>query len=792
VPEAPRVDVALGDEEHAAPVGIEVLHDVVAGVPGQALRLAARDGDEVDVEVAVVLAGEGDPLPVGREARPDLRAGVRGQAAHAGAVEVRDPQVARVREGDVLGADGRLLEQARVARVELGDGRGNGCRGRRPGLLRRAGRRRGAGDGEDRVEEEQGERGAAHGGDGTEPGSFFRTGRRRGARRAAGRCEKTNLVPYHPRHAPRLDRRLVFASRAPAAGDDTPPPASYAALSWRLVGPLRGGWATAACGVPGEPNTFFFGAADGGIWKTTDAGRTWQPRFQHESVASIGALALAPSDPRVLYAGTGQVTTRWDVVAGDGVYRTSDGGDTWEHRGLPESHHIGRIWVDPRDAGTLLVAALGHLHGPNAERGVYRSTDGGGTWTRVLHVDANTGAVDLAGDPAAPDVLFAATWQARRFPWQAYFTPMIGPGSGLWRSSDAGRTWTRVSGEGLPKSPMGRIGLAVAPKSAARRVYATIAAGDESGLYRSDDGGERWTRVNADAALATDYFAALTVDPRDPDTVHVMGRSIKTSTDGGKNFRYTRGAPGGDDYHFLWIDPDHAERRIAASDQGAVVTVNDGASWSSWYNQPTGQFYRLATDDQVPYWIYSGQQDSGTVALASRSDYGQLTFRDWHPVGADERDTDVPFPGDPDVVYGSGLGGRLSRWDARTGQVRVVSPWPESSYGKRPDGVPYRSTWLSPLAISKFPPHAIYMASQHLHRSLDGGETWEVISPDLTGADPAAKGCEGDVPVERATACGYGVVFAIALSPLSKDGIWLGRTTGGSTRRATAGRRGAT
>jgi len=555
------------------------------------------------------------------------------------------------------------------------------------------------------------------------------------------------------------------------------PPESFSALRWRLAGPLRAGWGTCAAGVPGQPETFYFGAADGGVWKTTDAGRTWSPLFEHESVAAIGALAVAPSDPAVLYVGTGQVTSRWDITSGNGVYRSGDGGRTWEHRGLADSRHIGRLWIDPRNADVVLVAAQGHFFGPNAERGVFRTADGGKTWDKVLFVDENTGAVDLAADPAAPDVVFAATWQVRHYPWQAYFTPGIGSGSGIFKSTDGGKTWTRLSGHGLPSGALGRIGLAVAPGSRGARVYATIEAGANSGLYRSDDGGA-WQRVNPTASLASAYFAILEVDPKNPDTVYVTGQSIRRSTDGGKTFSFFRGAPGGDDYHDLWIDPDRPERMITASDQGTVITVDGGASWSSWYNQPTGQFYHVATDDRFPYWIYSGQQDSGTAAVASRSDYGQLTFRDWHPVGGDERDYDIPFPGNPDIVYGSGLGGRLSRWDATTGQVQNVAPWPVSSYGQRPETVRYRTTWITPIAISLAPPHAIYLGTQVLFRSTDGGQRWETVSPDLTGAVTGATGCTGDVPVERARACGYGVISTIAPSPLEKDLVWIGTDDG--------------
>jgi photosystem II stability/assembly factor-like uncharacterized protein len=561
------------------------------------------------------------------------------------------------------------------------------------------------------------------------------------------------------------------------------PPEDYAALRWRLVGPLRGGWGTCATGVPGQPETFYFGAADGGVWKTTDAGRSWSPLFEHEKVSSIGALALAPSDPAVLYVGTGQVTSRWDIAAGAGVYRSADGGKSWELRGLEASRHIGRLWIDPRNADVVVAAAQGHFFGPNPERGVFRTTDGGKHWERVLFVDENSGAADLAADPAAPDVLFASTWQVRYYPWLSYFTPNVGPGSGIFKSADGGKTWTRLSGHGLPAEAMGRIGLAVAPGSRGMRVYASIhTVGPGVGLYRSDDGGATWQRTNADPALTGDYTASVTVDPKNPDTLYVMGQSIRRSTDGGKSFQFFRGAPGGDDYHFLWIDPERPERMVVGSDQGTVVTVNDGASWSSWYNQPTGQFYHAATDDRFPYWIYSGQQDSGTVAVASRSDYGQLTFRDWHPVGGDERDYDLPFPGDPDVVYGSGLGGRLSRWDAKTGQVQNVAPWPVSSYGQRATGVRYRSTWITPIAISPLPPHAIYLGAQVLFRSDDGGASWRTVSPDLSGATPGSPGtpdcATGDVLLSRARACGFGTISTIAPSPLVRDQIWIGTDDG--------------
>ncbi|HEX3127853.1 MAG TPA: hypothetical protein VH394_11040 [Thermoanaerobaculia bacterium] len=572
-------------------------------------------------------------------------------------------------------------------------------------------------------------------------------------------------------------RRLYLVLALLASAATAVPPESFSALSWRSLGPLRAGWATAAEGIPGT-ETFFIGTADGGVWKTSDAGRTWEPLFQREAAAAVGAMTLAPSNRSVMYVGTGQVTTRWDITQGSGVYRSGDGGKTWEKRGLADSRHIGRLLVDPRNPDVVLAAALGHLFGPNTERGVFRTTDGGRTWDRVLFLDERTGATDLASDPAAPDVIFASSWQVRGYPWLSYFIPNTGPGSGIWKSTDGGKTWARLTGHGFPDGPLGRIGLAVAPGSRGSRVYATIDAGPASGLYRSDDAGANWQRVNTNGSLSGAYFATLTVDPKNQDTVYIMGQSIRRSTDGGKTVEFFRGAPGGDDYHFLWIDPEHPERMATGADQGAVITVNGGRSWSSWYNQPTGQFYHVAADDQFPYRVYSGQQDSGSISAASRSDYGQLTFRDWNPAGADERDYVIPFPGNPDVVYGSGLGGRVSRWDAKTGQVQNVSPWPVSSYGARPSTVRYRTTWLQPLAISKVAPYAIYASAQVLFRSIDGGQTWETISSDLTGAVEGAKDCTGDVPVERAKACGYGVISTIAPSSLEKDLVWVGADTG--------------
>jgi len=556
------------------------------------------------------------------------------------------------------------------------------------------------------------------------------------------------------------------------------PESSYAALHWRLVGPFRGGWATAVAGHPDQTTTFYFGSADGGVWRTRNAGVTWEPLFEQGGSASIGALALAPGNPEVIWIGTGQIQQRWDIVDGDGVYRSVDGGQNWQHVGLAESRHIGALWVDPRDADTAVVAALGHVFGPHPQRGLFRTEDGGAHWTQVLFLDDTTGAADLAFSADAPDVLYASLWQVQRHPWLDYFQPTVGAGSGIYRSADGGRSWTKVSGLGLPGGSLGRIELAVAPGPGAQRVWAAVQTGEGGALYRSDDGGDHWTMVNDDASLASSYMGWLTADPQDANIVWAGGQPLRRSTDGGATFTIVRSSPGGDDYHALWIDPRNPQRMITGADQGAVVTFDGGRSWSNWYNQPTGQFYRLAVDNGFPYRIYSGQQDSGTVSVASRSDYGRISFRDWNPVGGDERDGDVPDPVNPDIVYGAGLGGRISRWDARTGQVQNVSPWPVSSYAESPLKARYRYDWITPLAISAAPPHAMYTAAQVVFRSADGGQSWQTISADLSGAVPGTEGCSADTPVEGATACGFGTVFALAPSPLRDGLLWAGTNNG--------------
>ncbi|HEV2118034.1 MAG TPA: hypothetical protein VGR48_18500 [Terriglobales bacterium] len=556
-------------------------------------------------------------------------------------------------------------------------------------------------------------------------------------------------------------------------------PSLYAGLRWRNIGPFRGGRALAAAGVPGEPETFYFGAVGGGVWKTTDSGRVWKPIFDAAPIASIGALAVAPSNPSVIYVGTGEADMRSDISFGDGVYKSTDAGKSWRNVGLRETRHIGRILIDAHDPNIVLVAALGRAYGPNPERGVFRSTDGGQTWQKVLYKDENTGAIDLTFDPDNSQTVFASLWRTRRPPWSTY-APLGGPGSGLYKSTDEGATWTEISGHGLPSSEVGRIGVAVSAGTHGQRIYAVVDARRNGGLYRSDDGGADWTLVSTDRRIHQRgwYFGTVTADPLDPNRVYIPNVSLYRSTDGGKTFTSIKGAPGGDDYHLLWVDPGDSRRMIVASDQGTTISLDYGETWSSWYNQPTAQFYHVATDNQFPYKVYGAQQDSGTVGTLSRSDYGQITFRDWRPVGGDEGGYMVPDPSDPNFVFAGGTLGELRRFNWHTGESQDISPWPSVSFGTEISGRKYRFTWTSPIVFSPQDPHTLYMGAQVLLQTRDRGMSWQPISPDLTGAEAGAAGSHEPLAVSNAMQRGYGVIYTIAPSAISPGQIWVGTDTG--------------
>jgi photosystem II stability/assembly factor-like uncharacterized protein len=559
----------------------------------------------------------------------------------------------------------------------------------------------------------------------------------------------------------------LAAAALPAAAQSLDP-SLFSGLRWRLVGPFRGGRAITATGVPGHPDRFYFGSVGGGVWRSDNAGRTWEPIFDSQPVASIGAVTVAPSDPNVIYVGSGEADMRSDISYGNGVYKSVDGGTTWTRIGLTDTRQIGRILVDPHDPSLVFVAALGHAYGPNRERGVFRSKDGGKTWTDVLFKDENTGAVDLAFDPSDSKTILAALWQTRRPPWNVY-PPSNGPGSGLYRSVDGGDTWTHVT-EGLPVAKLGRIRLAFAP-SEPRRVYALVDA-EEGGLYVSEDGGLGWKRASSDPRIWERgwYFGGVTVDPKDANTVYACNTALYRSTDGGKTFLPFKGAPGGDDYHRLWIDPADSLRMIVASDQGTVVTVDGGATWSSWYNQPTAQFYHVATDDRFPYWIYGAQQDSGAAATPVRTAYRSITQRDWNEISAGgESGYIVPDPMNPDVVWG----GTVGRFDWKTFQELIVDP--TLAYPGE-----HRGEWTLPLAISPRDPKTIYFGREFLFRTIDGGRRWEKASPDLTREDPELPGNLDPGTVEDSAVKGprRGVIYAIALSPLADGRIWCGTDDG--------------
>ncbi|MGE0453823.1 MAG: WD40/YVTN/BNR-like repeat-containing protein [Vicinamibacteria bacterium] len=546
-------------------------------------------------------------------------------------------------------------------------------------------------------------------------------------------------------------------------------PSLFEELHWRMIGPHRASRVKAATGVRGRRGLFYMGVVNGGVWQSNDYGRVWTPIFDDQPTGSIGAIAVAPSNPDVIYVGSGEGMQRPDLSTGDGVYKSTDAGRSWQQLGLRDAQQIAQIVVDPGDPERLYVAALGHPYGPNQERGVFRSRDGGRSFERVLHKDENTGAAELVLDPADPRTIYAVLWQARLAPWEnGVFN---GPGSGLYKSTDGGDSWRRL-GSGLPgfeKDGLGRIGLAVAP-SDARRLYATVEAPKAGGIYRSDDAGESWARVCDDERVygrASD-FAELKVDPRDPDVVYSANVVAWKSRDGGRSWRAWRGAPGGDDYQRIWIDPDDPAVILMVADQGAIVTVNGGETWSSWYNQPTAQFYHVSTDNAFPYRVCGGQQESGSACVASRGDHGRITFRDWRPVGADEYAYVAPDPLDPDIVYG----GRVSRFDRRTGQVQDVSPRPLR-------GGDYRVLRTAPLLFSPLDPKTLYFASSVVWKTTTGGREWQQISPDLsrtTWEVPRNVGVYADSEAAKPTR--RGVVYTLAPSPVDAKVIWAGTDDG--------------
>jgi len=563
----------------------------------------------------------------------------------------------------------------------------------------------------------------------------------------------------------------LLVAGALAAGASAAPQADdlFGHLHWRFIGPFRGGRVLAVAGVPAEPLHFYFGSVNGGVWETTDAGRTWQPIFDSQPVGSIGALALAPSNPRIVYVGTGEADMRSDIAQGEGMYKSEDGGRTWRAIGLADSQQIGHIEVHPANPDIVFVAALGHPYGPNEQRGLYRSRDGGAHWDKVLGPNADTGAIDVLFEPGNPQIVYAALWQTRRPPWNVY-PSSSGPGSGVYKSVDGGDHWTRITG-GLPDG-LGRVGLAISP-AAPGRVYAIVDAPVGGGLYRSDDRGATWRLASGDHRLWQRgwYFGRIAIDPRNADRVWALNTIVLRSDNGGATFVPLKGDPTGDDFHEMWIDPAIPERQILGTDQGALVTQNGGRTWSSWHNQPTAQFYHVVTDNRFPYFVYGSQQDSGAAGVPSRTTrqngINLTNFRELVPGG--ESDNIAPDPTDPDVIYG----GRVDRLDLRTGQTRTIDPtlaFPDQ----------HRSVWTLPLVFSRRDPRVLYFGRQHLYRTSDQGEHWTQISTDLTREAPGVPATL-DAPtaaLDEGLGPRRGVIYAIAPSPLVDGLIWAGTDDG--------------
>ncbi len=534
----------------------------------------------------------------------------------------------------------------------------------------------------------------------------------------------------------------------------------YQNLRYRLIGPFRASRTVGAVGIPSQPSVFFVGVNNGGVWKTDDYGRTWRPILDDAPTGSVGDIAVSPSHPDVIYVGTGEGLHRPDLGVGDGIFKSTDGGGTWRHVGLPDVQQVGRLVVHPTDPDIVLVAGLGHPYGPNEERGVFRTVDGGETWAKVLYVDHNTGAIQVELDPSDPQTVYASLWEHRIAPWEN--GRFSGPNSGLYKSTDGGTTWRRLSGLSSEEN-LGRIGVGIAP-SDPKRLYASGGARDSRSFYRSDDGGESWTLVSTDRRLGGD----IRVHPENRDLVFAGTTASYRSDDAGRTWTSIKGAPGGDDYQRIWINPEQPDIMLFSADQGATITVNGGRTWSSWYNQPTAQLYHVTTDNQFPYWVYGGQQESGAIGTASRGAGGQISFRDWMGIGADEYAYVAPDPLNPDIVYG----GRVVRFNKKTGQSQNVAPEALRS-GK------YRILRTMPLLFHPKDPRMLLFATNVLWKTTSGGHEWEIISPDLSREEPEVPENVGDFHTpDLETMPRRGVIYALSASPLDVDTIWAGTDDG--------------
>ena len=566
---------------------------------------------------------------------------------------------------------------------------------------------------------------------------------------------------------------------SPTAEKTAEPPKSehedplFKGMKYRTIGPFRGGRSLTAAGIPGDPTTYYFGSTGGGVWKSTDGAMTWTSVFDKEGVGSIGSVAVSASEPSTVYVGTGEACIRGNISHGDGVYKSLDGGKTWKNVGLRDTRAIGRVIVNPRNPDIVFVAALGHPYGPNPERGIFRTTDGGKNWEKVLYKDVNTGGVDIAFDPANPNILFASLWQARRTPWSL---ASGGPGSGLYRSNDGGSTWKQLQEHGLPKPPYGRIGVAVAANS--ERAYALIEAKD-GGLYRTDDGGDTWQLVNGshDFTQRAWYYMHVIADPQDPDTVYIANVDFHKSTDGGRTFNKVK-VPHGDN-HGLWIDPKNPRRMIASNDGGVTVTLDGGKTWTREDNQPTAQFYHVITDTRTPYYVYGAQQDNSTIAIASRDDDGAIGRANWYSVGGGEAGYIAPYPPDPNIVYAGDYEGNITRFDKRTGQIKNIAVSPEISDAQGAANLEHRFQWTAPIQISPHDPNTLYYGGERVFKTTDGGVHWEAISPDLTRNDKSKQQPSGGpITIDDTGTEYYDTVFAIAESPVTKGLIWAGTDDG--------------